>query len=171
MTALRFSGFLLVLVTLTGCRLYGGHGTTEALRADVDVVVSDMRAMQDQAARDLAKIERVSNTNARDFLTNYRSAVETQGEELEASIKMASDVAESGGYRKVSRVLGALISEREIARDRYRAILIDHARNAGLPVPASLKDNAPIQTVPAYYQRSSADSVPGVDVILAALSQ
>lgn len=171
MTVLRFSGFLLVLLSLTGCRLYGGHGTTEALRADLDLVVADLQAMQQQATRDVAKIERLSNASAREFLADYRSAVEKQNEELTASIELADAASESGGYRKVSRVLGALISEREIARDRYRAILIDNARSAGITVPPSLKDHAPIQAVPAYYQRTAADPVPGVDVILAALSQ
>jgi hypothetical protein len=171
MIAFRFTALVVLVLSLSGCRLYGGRGSTEIVREDINSALATFQTTYDHAARDLAKIKNEpSNASVAAFYEQYRSAVMDQKEQLDQSSESAADALESGGYRKVSRVVGSLVSAQATSRDRYRSILLAAGRSAGIATTAStLRDLPPTQAVPAYYQRSAADVVPGVDEILAAL--
>ncbi len=169
----RLAVLLLFVCSLSGCRLYGGHGSTDAVREDISVALASFNNTYDQATRDLAKIRNEPNSAATSlFYEQFRAAVDNQKEQLAISTEVAESAMESGGYRKVSRVVGSLVSENSASKDRYRSILLNAASMHGVNVDnARLASAAPTQAVPAYYQRAVGDNVPSVDEVLAAMTR
>jgi len=168
----RIAAALLLTVILSGCRLYGGHGSTETLRDDLSVALQEFRATYDHASRDLSAIESaVTSQRVRELAEVFGAAVSEHAsmlEEAEHRVEAASD----GGYRTVSRLVGKLVAERAKMQDRYGAILLNAAEEAGIPVSnASLSSHVPTQAVPEYYQRIAPEGAPALGAILEALSR
>ncbi|MCB0717434.1 MAG: hypothetical protein KDD65_03250 [Bacteroidetes bacterium] len=168
----RLAAALAITVILSGCRLYGGHGSTETLREDLSVALQEFRTTYEHASRDLSTIQSAgANPRVQELGEIFGAAVKEHAlmlQEAEHRVEEASH----GGYRTVSRLVGKLVAERAKMQDRYSAILLNAAKDAGIPVSnASLAGHQPTQAVPEYYQRIATEGAPSLNAILGALAQ
>ena len=118
---------VLLLVIASGCRLYGGYGTTEE-------IPRQMQQAAQQFADDLARAESdilalsdavAQNAALEPLETRYRDLIAQHQSFLEAHRATAAQYEDGGSYRALNREYGAIISEQRLVATRYTEL---HAR-------------------------------------------
>ena len=143
------------LLMLTGCRTYGGYGSEDAIYQEIqetaeryadraERLAGDYQALTDAAADD-AELAAYSLVLA--------TLIERQEDALAFHLQTASSVEDGDSYRKLSRALGAMITEQQMIEDLYASLVADIIGDPGL----SRRDPSRYSLVPAGLARVEAD--------------
>ena len=149
---------LLLVGLLTGCRTYGGYGSEEAAIEEMAQAVDNYEDMLVRAEAVLAGLREAEGENVEMGLLAERFAAVVTGHAvlLEEQKEYVAVLAGSGDYRKISRVLGAVISEQKMTARQYTEVL-----ERGLTAPdttaqlvrASIDPLGRYYVIPPYYER------------------
>ena len=150
------TGALLLLVVLSGCRTYGGYGTTEEIPRQMQQAVQQFA---DELARAESDVQALSaavaqNSALEPFESQYRDVIAKHEEFLEHHRAIAEQFQDGGDYRALNRNYGAIISEQRLIETRYNEL---HARIqrivSGQPDRAVQQLKSRYVVNPSYYGR------------------
>lgn len=164
---LRTALLLLIVASLgSGCgfvRLYGGHGSEDALRVQIVEANEQLASSLIQAQASLEQLQARAGSDAvlRDLARQYGEAVALHtvlvaehNEETEELLDSPNRLGFIGGYRALNRGLGATVSLSNTMNDMYDAITKKvYARVAGQPFAETDTPTSRYQVVPPYYAR------------------
>lgn len=149
-------GVLCLLVVASGCRTYGGYGTTEAIPPQMQQAVQQFADALGRAQADAQALADAASQNSalEPLEARYRDLIVQHETFLAHHREIAERFAEGGSYRDLNRNYGAIISEQRLVRTRYNEM---HARirSAVTGQPVALTATAPSRYVvnPSYYSR------------------
>lgn len=165
----RFPIGLLVLtfLFLSGCRLYGGHGTIEATTTQIEVANEQFANELSRRQADLRRLQQASASNEVlvAIAASYEATVAKHAASIEEHAAMAEDLEANpsylglgplkiGHYRKHHRALGAIVVKQTEIQDAYVAIMLD-VQQVVSPDAAgrTIQDQSRYQTVPLYFEQ------------------
>lgn len=149
-------GALLLLVALSGCRTYGGYGTTEEIPRQMEQAVQQFADELARAESDVQALSAavVQNSALEPFESQYRDVIAKHEEFLEHHREIAEQYQDSDDYRALNRNYGAIISEQRLIETRYNEL---HARIqrvvSGQPERAARQLESRYVVNPNYYDR------------------
>ncbi len=118
------SALLVLLIVFSGCRMYGGHGSEEAMYAQIQEALERYEDRADRLQGDYDALNRA--TSRRPMLVPEAvalAALQTaQQSTLAFHRETAASVGEGSSYRTLSRALGAMITQQQIIEDQYDRI-------------------------------------------------
>jgi monoamine oxidase len=154
-----FIAITLALLTLTGCRTYGGYGTEQETYNQMQQANRQYAADLERARADLKALEeaaRVRDTLAT-MVDRYRQAVQTHEARLEQHRSLADRLSESSSYRTLHRVYGSVIKEQQMTRSTYQRMHQRVRKTVGGPSTAAVQQpNEPESgyfVAPLHYRR------------------
>lgn len=117
----------LFLVMISGCRTYGGYGTTELIPQQMQQAVQQFEDDLERAESDILALSEATAQNAalEPAETQYRDLVALHQTFLEAHRATLDEYEDGGTYRALNREYGAMIAEQRLIEMRYAEM---HAR-------------------------------------------
>ncbi|NNE68887.1 MAG: hypothetical protein HKN29_00835 [Rhodothermales bacterium] len=114
-----------VLVLLSGCRMYGGHGSEAATYAQIQEALEryEDRADRLQGDHDAVMAAAAGNAALASAAEATAALVNAQAETLEFHRATVASVSDGSSYRKLNRALGAMVTEQQRIEDQYRRIV------------------------------------------------
>jgi hypothetical protein len=145
---------LLLAVLLSGCRTYGGHGSEDAVIGQFAAMPEWASQESNRLAGDRQALEEAAAV--RPALAPFIARVAELSVELEQMAAGWSAVAGAGhgatSYRDLHHELGAMISERQVWQNAYRALARDVAAVA-LGEADGPRAPSRYQVAPVHYER------------------
>lgn len=165
MNRLATCGLVLALVLLTGCRTYGSFDSEELTVLEIIETHEQFVQELQRAQADLDALQRAGATNPLLAAAADEWAYAVGAHEIYAdahALLVEEAIEHEDDYRRVHRIYGAMISEVNLAGDRYRAIQrgLQDAILAGQT--DAIRDDIPyqsrLQVAPYYFQKLAYDS-------------
>lgn len=148
---------LLVLALLAGgCRTYGAYDNEEKTLAEIRRAHTLFEAEYEKAQGNLNTLEAVaaSNDPFERFVAPYATVVGVHEAILEEHRLMVEEAeANDGSYRLLNRTYGAIISDQQIVRDRYSALLADMQHAVDSTAGYAIMEEGRFQVAPQFYDR------------------
>lgn len=157
-------GVLLLALVASGCRTYGGYGSTEEMLGKIQQATQLFAEELERSRGEQEALQRAAaaNPTLADFAERFAAVVERQ-EAVVAEQQALAERAHAGGnilfdwvgpdsYRRLHSTYGAIISDQQIVRDRYAEVLMDVQQAVGGPaqrVPLQSR----YQVAPPFYER------------------
>ncbi|MEM6646612.1 MAG: hypothetical protein AAF730_10200 [Bacteroidota bacterium] len=127
---------LVGLLSLSGCRLYGGYGTTETLTAQMPKSIELFGDELARAEGDLNLLKQANHPDLMPFVTDFEAIVDEHRMLIGTHEELYQDVLDNpamknfvvvkvGVYRKAHRALGAMVGDHDTIRGKYQDILHD----------------------------------------------
>lgn len=170
-----FHSLLVLLVAgfvLTGCRTYGGYGSEEAAVHEIGQANERFAAELERARSDAERLQSLvaRHETLAPFVAEYEQWVAEHAALLEAHKEKYEQLSGGASYRKVSRALGAVVSEQQLVHEGYREVLEDMLGMRDRLVKRALSVH--YQQVPVYYRRIEEQIYnPTVSQVLAAFGE
>lgn len=159
-------GVLLLALVASGCRTYGGYGSSEET---LEKIQQATQRFAEELERSRGEQEALQRAAASDpalavFAERFAAVVESQ-EAVVAEQQALAEEASAGGnilfawvgpdtYRRLHKTYGAIITDQQIIRDRYAEVLTDLQQAVGATTPA---EQVPLQSryqvAPQFYER------------------
>lgn len=151
-----------LLITLSGCRTYGGYGTEEASFDEIQEINERFASELSKAKSELSTLQQAASQNRElgsyveryeALLTRHEALVEHH-EALTGSLKVRTGALGrlSTSYRDLNRALGSITAEQLAMKSHYHQLANSLATHGSgevlLPGPMSR-----YQAVPPYYER------------------
>ncbi len=116
---------LVCLPFLTGCRTYGEYGNVELTKEQMRIAVETFADDLILARSNLRQLQDVANERADviPFAEQYERIVALHTLLLADQQESVEEAANSGDYRTVHRLYGAIIAEQSATAKRYRDLL------------------------------------------------
>lgn len=162
---------LVLLLTLVGCRTYGGYETEAETVEQIHEANRVFAAELERARADLLALEQVAGQNASlgGFHERFYGLVTLHEALLNYHRDLAAEVEGSGSYREISRALGAISTENHMVRGRYRDLLLDFSQSldSAAALPGVGEFPGRYFVTPPYYARASrGGQLPSVSALL-----
>lgn len=121
-----------VLFLVSGCRMYGGHGSAEATYAQIGEALEryEDRAERLQGEHQAVLTAAAANPDLASAAEATGALVMAQAETLEFHRATAGSVSDGSSYRVLNRALGAMVTEQQRIDDQY-ARIVAHVLNRG----------------------------------------
>ncbi len=159
-------GVLLLALVASGCRTYGGYGSTEETLGQIQQATQLFAEELERSRGEQEALQRAAAANPAlaDFAERFAAVVERQ-EAVVAEQQALAEAAHAGGnilfdwvgpdsYRRLHSTYGAIISDQQIVRDRYAEVLMDLQHAVGA---TTLARRVPLQSryqvAPQFYER------------------
>lgn len=147
---------LTLLVLVSGCRSYGGYGSAEETRQQIQRIVDRFEEELSRARADLRTLEAAADRYA-DLSTpagGYARVVEGHEAVLDAQRDVAARMAEESDYRTLRRAYDAMVVQQRLVRRLYQEVLRSAYEVADVdPTPDV---GRLYSVVPPYYARAGA---------------
>jgi hypothetical protein len=145
----RLAPILLLVLALTGCRLYGGYGTEAELQEQLSNVTNDFADNLARTEADLQVLERAASDRAdlEPFVEQFRTLIDEHESLLDQHRSITERLADSGDYRALHRNYGAITTEQRMMRQRYDRTI----RQIRATVSGESADAQPLPNESFYY--------------------
>jgi hypothetical protein len=156
---MRITGFLcLFLVSiLAGCRSYGGHGSEQATRVELEIAVERFSARADRMRGDQRALADAAAENASlaVFAPRLARIIQAQEQTMARNLETVAALGASSNYRELHRAFGSILTEQQIVEDRYGRLLteVQATVRSGL----SKSPTSRYSLAPAFYARIEAE--------------
>jgi len=146
----------LLLVVLSGCRTYGGYGTTEEIPRQMEQAAQQFA---DELARAESSVQALSaavaeNSALEPLETRYRDVIAQHEAFLEDHRAVADRFQGSSNYRALNRYYGAIIAEQRLIEKRYEELHLRIQRVvSGQPERTPPLRASNYINTPSYYDR------------------
>ena len=157
-------GVLLLALVASGCRTYGGYGSTEEMLGKIQQATQLFAEELERSKGEQEALQRAAAANPAlaDFAERFTAVVERQ-EAVVAEQQALVEGVHAGGnilfdwvgpdsYRRLHSAYGAIISDQQIVRDRYAEVLMDLQQAVGATTPAQRMPSR-YQVAPQFYER------------------
>lgn len=145
---------IILLVALSGCRSYGGHGSEEATYAQIQ---QGHQAFEEVLVRRRADINALrqtvsENQDLADFAEQY--ALMVQGYEAlhEEHGEQIANLSPDSDYRDLNHVFGAMIAMHRTMQMQSERLL-HYAHSSFLPADTTSSVERPYALIPPYFDR------------------
>ncbi len=159
-------GVLLLALVASGCRTYGGYGSTEETLGKIQQATQLFAEELERSRGEQEALQRAAAANPAlaAFAERFAAVVERQ-EAVVAEQQALAEAAHAGGnilfdwvgpdsYRRLHSTYGAIISDQQIVRDRYAEVLMDLQQAVGATTPAQrVPLQSRYQVAPQFYER------------------
>lgn len=160
-------GVLLLALTLTGCRTYGGdYGVREAMLSRIEQANQRFAESLERARGEREALQRAARSNPAltPLAARYAAVVARQEETVETHRMMAEGLTARSNilftwvgpdaYRTLHNTYGAIISDQRILQDRYDKVLraVEQAVG-GSDAARTAPEEGRYQLIPPFYQR------------------
>lgn len=116
--------FLALPLVMLGCRTYGGHGSEQLTIQQIEKAVSNFGQSLNRAQFNMESLQQTRSPAVSDsFVERYKTLVEAHREIYTKQEERLDELRGSDDYRKLSRALGAFITEQEGMAKQYRALV------------------------------------------------
>ncbi len=160
-------GVLLLAFVASGCRTYGGYGSAEDLPGKIQQATQRFAEDYGRAQAERDALQRAATANpALDALSvRFAEVVAQQGALVEEHQRLADAAAGRGGsnflfawvgpdnYRWLHRIYGAIVSDQQLIRDRYAAVLRAVQQTVGGAPDQPVAEVGRYQVAPQFYKR------------------
>ena len=159
-------GVLLLALGTSGCRTYGGYGSTGEMHEKIQQATQRFAEELERARGEQQALQRAAAANPAltEFAERFAAIVENQ-EEVVAEQQVLAEEAPTGGnllfawvgpdtYRRLHSTYGAIISEQQIIRDGYARVLMDLQQAVGaMTSDQEVPLQSRYQVRPQFYER------------------
>ena len=161
----------ILLPLLAGCRMYGGSERSDfllekiqeaslAVEADHARVRSETGALR-RAAQEIDALLPFADRLAAHMVrlgavVEEHQAFAVEAEDANTGIlrrNILSSWVGTDRYRRLHRIYGAMISDRQVMSDRYDAVLLDLRAELGMPWEHAVREEGRYQIAPQFYAR------------------
>jgi hypothetical protein len=152
--SVRLLALLALVLTMTGCRTYGGYGSEDASLVQIGAANAYFAQQLGRAEADLRTLEQAAASNASlaTYAAQYRAFVLVHQAFLDAHQELEADLEGGGSYREVHRALGAIISEQNLVSDLYERLLLQIWQTTqGDSTVHAFPDRGTYEIMPPYY--------------------
>ncbi|GAB5518417.1 MAG: hypothetical protein RhofKO_06680 [Rhodothermales bacterium] len=124
------------LLSLSGCRLYGGYETTETITEQIPETIQRFGDELARAEGDLNQLKQAARAELVPLIATFEAVVDEHRMILSEHEHMHEDLLENpsmkdfvvvqvGEYRKAHRTLGAMLGDQDMIRAKYQDVLYD----------------------------------------------
>ena len=160
-------GVLLLVVVASGCRTYGGYGSSEDMLEKIQQATQRFAEDYERAQGERDALQRAAGGDASlaPLAEQFAAVVESQGAAVAAQQALAQEAADRTGsnilfawvgpddYRWLHRAYGALISDQQIIQDRYGEVLRALKETVGMTAASTMEEEGRYQVTPHFYKR------------------
>jgi hypothetical protein len=147
---------LVIALLASGCRTYGAYDNEEKTLNEIRRSTTLFAADYEKAQGNLNTLEAVaaSNDQFNPFVESYAAVVGVHEAVLQEHQILAEEAeANDGDYRLLNRTYGAIISDQQVVRDRYTALLADMQHAVDSTAGYMVLEEGRFQVAPQFYDR------------------
>ena len=164
-TTCLVGGVLLLALMTSGCRTYGGYGSSEAMLGKIQQATQRFADEYQRAQGERDALQRAAGSNPAlaTVAERFAGVVEHQGMVVEEHQALAANASDGGNilfawvgpdsYRTLHNTYGALLSDQQIVRDRYAEVLLDLQQAVSGTAAMMVPEEGRYQVAPHFYKR------------------
>ncbi|HMB93532.1 MAG TPA: hypothetical protein VKP65_21950 [Rhodothermales bacterium] len=147
---------LVIALLASGCRTYGNYNNEEKTLDEIRRSNTLFEAEYEKAQGNLNTLTAAADANERlaPFATSYEAVVDVHEAVLQQHQILAEEAeSNDGDYRLLNRTYGAIISDQQVVRDRYEALLADMQHAVDSTAGFTILEESRFQIAPQFYDR------------------
>jgi hypothetical protein len=147
MKTIHLVGTLLLVALLSGCRMYGDHGSEEAMYHQILIAIDELEAETSMFEARLGAVSRQLTVDEHDRMAATRSQL------VQEYRQIADRLSPRSGHRELRRIYGSIISDRQILYDQLDRLESMQAETDESSPMRIADPRAQYQIVPVFYHR------------------